>query len=43
MRINAAFAPIALGTAVFVASAAAQSHLEIKVHTGHGQTGYDGS
>jgi glyoxylase-like metal-dependent hydrolase (beta-lactamase superfamily II) len=41
MRINAAFAPIALGTAVFVASAAAQSHLEIKVHTGHGQTGYD--
>lgn len=41
MRIHAAFVTVAFGTALFAASAAAQSHLELKVHTGHGQTGYD--
>ena len=41
MRIHAAFAGVALGTVLCVASATAQSHLELKVHTGHGQTGYD--
>src|ERR1035438_7575079 len=41
MRINAAFATVALGTALFATNAAAQSHLELKVHHGPGQTGYD--
>jgi glyoxylase-like metal-dependent hydrolase (beta-lactamase superfamily II) len=36
-----AFATLAAGITAFAASAAAQSHLELKVHTGHGQTGYD--
>jgi glyoxylase-like metal-dependent hydrolase (beta-lactamase superfamily II) len=41
MRIHVAFATAALSTALFATSAAAQTRLELKVHTGHGQTGYD--
>jgi len=35
------FAGAALGTGLFAAGAGAQSHLELKVHTGHGVIGYD--
>jgi len=41
MKIHSIFVNAALCAAAFVASAAAQSHLEIKVHTGHGVNGYD--
>jgi glyoxylase-like metal-dependent hydrolase (beta-lactamase superfamily II) len=41
MRMHTPFAGLTLAAALFAASAAAQSHLELKVHTGHGQTGYD--
>jgi len=36
MKIQYIFVNAAVCAAAFVASAAAQSHLEIKVHTGHG-------
>lgn len=41
MRIHRVLASAAIGAAVFAAGASAQSHLEIKVHTGHGVNGYD--
>ena len=41
MKIQPLFVNAAICAAAFVASAAAQSHLEIKVHTGHGVNGYD--
>src|SRR5438067_13506510 len=41
MRIHRLFISVVAGTAIFSAGAAAQSHLELKVHTGHGVTGYD--
>ena len=41
MRIHRIFLNAAVGAAVFAANAVAQSHLELKVHTGHGVNGYD--
>ncbi len=41
MNIHQNFVSAALSAAVFVASATAQPHLELKVHTGHGANGYD--
>ncbi|MBV9768703.1 MAG: MBL fold metallo-hydrolase [Bryobacterales bacterium] len=41
MKIYYSFLNAAVGTALLAASAAAQSHLEIKVHTGRGVNGYD--
>jgi len=41
MRIHRIFVNAAAGAALLAANAAAQSHLEIKVHTGHGVNGYD--
>jgi len=41
MRIQRIFVNSVMGAALFAANAAAQTHLEIKVHTGHGVNGYD--
>ncbi|HTW64456.1 MAG TPA: MBL fold metallo-hydrolase [Bryobacteraceae bacterium] len=41
MRTHPSFIHAAVGVALFAAGASAQSHLEIKVHTGHGVNGYD--
>jgi len=41
MRMYRMSAGAAVGVALFAASALAQSHLQIKVHTGHGVNGYD--
>ncbi len=41
MNIHRIFLNAALTAAAFAVSAAGQSHLEIKVHTGHGVNGYD--
>lgn len=41
MRIYRFFAIAALGASLFTSSSLAQSHLELKVHTGHGVNGYD--
>ena len=41
MKFPRAFVNAALGAAAFATAGAAQSHLEIKVHTGHGVNGYD--
>src|SRR3984957_3175041 len=41
MKIYRCFASAMLGAILFTSSALAQSHLELKVHTGHGVTGYD--
>ncbi len=41
MRIHRIFLNAAIGAALLATNAAAQSHLEIKVHTGHGVNGYD--
>ena len=41
MKAHRIFVRAALGAALLAASASAQSHLDLKVHTGHGQTGYD--
>jgi glyoxylase-like metal-dependent hydrolase (beta-lactamase superfamily II) len=41
MKVRRAFVNAALCAAAFATAAAAQSHLEIKVHTGHGVNGYD--
>ncbi|MGA2879114.1 MAG: MBL fold metallo-hydrolase [Bryobacteraceae bacterium] len=41
MKIHRILVNAAAGVALFAAVAAAQSHLEIKVHTGHGVNGYD--
>jgi glyoxylase-like metal-dependent hydrolase (beta-lactamase superfamily II) len=41
MKTHCFFVRAALGAALLAASASAQSHLDLKVHTGHGQTGYD--
>src|ERR1039457_4339345 len=40
MRLHRMFAGAVLGTALFAAGGAAQSHLELKVHAGHGVIGY---
>ena len=40
-RIYRCFATGMLGAILFTSSALAQSHLELKVHTGHGFNGYD--
>jgi glyoxylase-like metal-dependent hydrolase (beta-lactamase superfamily II) len=41
MRIHRIFVHATVGVALFAANAAAQSHLEIKAHTGRGVNGYD--
>ena len=41
MRIYRIFLSAALGAALFAANATAQSHFDIKVHTGRGVDGYD--
>ena len=41
MKIYRCFASAMLGAILFTSSALAQSHLELKVHTGHGFNGYD--
>ncbi|HXE65113.1 MAG TPA: MBL fold metallo-hydrolase [Bryobacteraceae bacterium] len=41
MRIQRTLAGIAVGALLFTTAALGQSRLELKVHTGHGQTGYD--
>jgi glyoxylase-like metal-dependent hydrolase (beta-lactamase superfamily II) len=41
MKLNRSLFSFALGTALLATSALAQSHLELKVHTGHGKNGYD--
>ena len=41
MRIYRIFVNTAVGAVLFAANAAAQSHLDLKVHTGHGVNGYD--
>lgn len=41
MKVPRAFVNAALCAAAFATAAAAQSHLDIKVHTGHGFNGYD--
>lgn len=41
MRLNRILFSFAFGTTLFAASALAQTHLELKVHTGHGKNGYD--
>lgn len=41
MKIHYILVNATVCAALFVASAAAQSHLQIKVHTGHGVYGYD--
>jgi glyoxylase-like metal-dependent hydrolase (beta-lactamase superfamily II) len=41
LKLHPIFVHAAIGAALFAASAAAQTHFEIKVHTGHGASGYD--
>src|SRR3984957_13281827 len=41
MKIYRCFASAMLGAILFTSSALAQSHLELKVHTGQGFNGYD--
>ena len=41
MKIHRIIGRAALGATLFAAAAAAQSHFDLKVHTGRGQTGYD--
>ncbi len=41
MKIHSIFLSAAAGAILFAARAMAQSHLEIKVHNGHGVNGYD--
>ena len=41
MRMHRTLLAITVTATLFAASALAQSHLEIKVHTGHGVSGYD--
>jgi glyoxylase-like metal-dependent hydrolase (beta-lactamase superfamily II) len=41
MKTESIFISTVIGAFLFATSAVAQPHLEIRVHTGHGQTGYD--
>jgi len=41
MRIHRLLISLMTGAAIFSTGAAAQSHLQLKVHTGHGVNGYD--
>ncbi|HTW64082.1 MAG TPA: MBL fold metallo-hydrolase [Bryobacteraceae bacterium] len=41
MKTHGILVNAVVSAALFAATAAAQSHLEIKVHTGHGVNGYD--